>query len=104
MKGVPVARRITGSGKDAGRNEAFGPCRTPVRSARYIFSLTDPNAISGFVAAIFARTASLSVFSPARRGAAKAQGMPMSFSRNCFGPRVQVSVATTATLAVAWKS
>jgi hypothetical protein len=30
--------------------------------------------------------------------------MPMSFSRNCFGPRVQVSVATTATLAVAWKS
>ena len=59
---------------------------------------------SGGVSRTSWRIVSLSVFSPGLRAIAKLQGKPISSSKNLRRPRVYVSFATTAKLAVPKKS
>ena len=81
MKGVPVWRRTTAPGKEAGIQVARDPA-----SAMYMRSLKLPNITRGGVSRTALRTASLSDFTPALRETAKVQGRPSSPSRKFFTP------------------
>jgi hypothetical protein len=56
-------------------------------SAMYMRSLKDPNITIGGVLAVSSATSALSVFDPAFRATAKAQGRPISSSRKFWMPR-----------------
>ena len=86
-------------GNDAGMN-----IERPPASAAYIRSLNEPKRMKGLAAAIWARTAALSGFTPGLRETEKAQGRPISSCRKRVMPRAWVSQATMAKLAVAKKS